>query len=101
MKAAIGVVIFWCIVGVVAVMLSRWKEWNAWLVFGLISIAILVNGLVATVEDQLPGGLNNPDGQNTPEYAKNFSRPSSRIIVGAFLLLLIALAAGEFLRIRA
>jgi hypothetical protein len=30
--------------------------------------AILLNGLVATLEDDLPGGFNNPDGSGTPQY---------------------------------
>ena len=30
--------------------------------------AIAVNGLIATVEDDAPGGFNNPDGRSTPAY---------------------------------
>ena len=32
--------------------------------------AILANGLLATLEDDLPGGFNNPNGTNTPAYAR-------------------------------
>ena len=32
--------------------------------------ALLINGLVATLEDDLPGGFNNPHGTDTPRYAR-------------------------------
>ena len=32
--------------------------------------AILINGLVATLEDDLSGGFNNPDGTGTPPYVR-------------------------------
>ncbi len=101
MKVSLGFVLFWGIVAASSVALARWKDWNAWLVFGAVALALVVNGLIATVEDDLPGGLNNPDGQNTPEYAKRFSRPSSRIIVGGFLLLLVAIVVGVLFRLDA
>jgi hypothetical protein len=34
----------------------------------IVVAAILVNGLVARIEDDLPGGFNNPDGTDTPAY---------------------------------
>jgi len=36
-----------------------------WTAVGVIAFAILVNGLVATVEDELPGGYNNPKPTDT------------------------------------
>ena len=30
----------------------------------------MVNGIVAIVEDDRPGGFNNPDGSNTPRYMR-------------------------------
>jgi hypothetical protein len=53
--------------------------------------ALLVNGWLATLEDDLPGGFNDPDGKRTPRYA---------IItwvvraVGVALLLLLLLIPG-------
>jgi hypothetical protein len=32
--------------------------------------AILLNGLVATVEDNMPGGFNNPDGRVSPRSSR-------------------------------
>lgn len=43
--------------------------WSFLLVFLVVAIAILANGLFATLEDDLPGGFNNPDGTATPRYA--------------------------------
>lgn len=43
--------------------------WHFWWVFVTIAFAIVVNGLFATLEDDLPGGFNNPDGNATPKYA--------------------------------
>ena len=42
---------------------------GTWWVAAIAVGAILLNGLVATVEDDLPGGFNNPDGTHTPRYA--------------------------------
>jgi hypothetical protein len=44
--------------------------WSFLWVFAVAAIAIFVNGLFATLEDDLPGGFNNPDGTATPRYAR-------------------------------
>jgi hypothetical protein len=54
--------------------------------------AVLVNGVVATLEDDLPGGFNNPDGTSTPEYLDRVSRIGRRL--GG--LLASAVAVGVF-----
>ena len=41
--------------------------------------AVLGNGLLATLEDDLPGGFNNPDGTSTPEYVHRVSRIGRRL----------------------
>jgi hypothetical protein len=38
--------------------------------FALALAGLLVNGFIATAEDDLPGGFNNPDGTHTPRYAR-------------------------------
>ncbi|HTF32192.1 MAG TPA: hypothetical protein VK714_00660 [Myxococcota bacterium] len=41
-----------------------------WLTLVIIAVAaILINGFIATLEDDLPGGFNNPHGTRTPRYA--------------------------------
>ena len=39
-----------------------------WIAVVMSAGAVWVNGLILTVEDDLPGGFNNPDGQSTPAY---------------------------------
>ena len=56
-------------VAVLAAGLSAFAHMAFWWSFLIIAGAIAVNGWVATLEDDLPGGFNNPDGANTPRYA--------------------------------
>jgi len=48
---------------------SYFAKLNFWLCLAITAAAFLVNGWVATLEDDLPGGFNNPDGKDTPRYA--------------------------------
>ena len=51
--------------------------------------ALLVNGFIATVEDELPGGFNNPDGTQTPPYALvtvRIARWALAVLLWAFAL---------------
>ena len=41
-----------------------------WWVIPVAAAALVINGLLATLEDDLPGGLNNPDGGNPHRYVK-------------------------------
>jgi hypothetical protein len=46
-----------------------------WLPLVIIVVAaLLINGFIATVEDDLPGGFNNPHGTRTPRYASVTAR---------------------------
>jgi hypothetical protein len=62
--------------------------------------ALGVNGLILTVEDDLPGGFNNPDGRSTPPYVGRLNL-GLRIVFGlvvasaALMLALGALRLGE------
>jgi hypothetical protein len=78
-----------------AVAMSYFAKLNFWLCLGIVVGAVLINGWVATLEDDLPGGFNNPDGKHTPRYA---------VITGwvvrgllAVLVLLCILALGFYL----
>ena len=42
---------------------------GTWWVLAAVVGGILINGLVAMLEDDLPGGYSNPDGSSTPTYA--------------------------------
>ena len=56
------------VVAVIAAGISRWSNLGYWTSFIVVAAAILMNGFIATVEDDLPGGFNNPDGTDTPKY---------------------------------
>ena len=65
-----------------------------WWAFAVLAVAILVNGLIATIEDDLPGGFNNPDGSATPRYA--VAAGWGLRILGVLLLLLCVVALALF-----
>ena len=41
-----------------------------WAAIGIMGLALLANGALAQLEDDLPGGFNNPAGDATPPYAR-------------------------------
>lgn len=49
------------IVVVTAYFVSRWDHLNYLLVIVIVAVAILINGLLASWEDNQPGGFNNPN----------------------------------------
>ena len=53
----------------------------------------MVNGWMVMLEDDLPGGLNNPDGQHTPRYAVVTSWVARS--VGVVAMLAFAFATAE------
>ena len=55
---------------VIAAAVSYLFKLNFFLCFGLVAIAWVLNGVIAEVEDRLPGGFLNPrrkDGGNGPD----------------------------------
>jgi hypothetical protein len=60
----------WSVITIIAFAISYWAGLNYYVVFAIVAGAVLVNGFVATLEDDLPGGFNNPDGSQTPRYAR-------------------------------
>ena len=60
------------------------------IVYGLLIAlgAMVVNGFVATLEDDLPGGFNNPDGKSTTRYVAGVGIFSHILLV--LVLILIA-----------
>jgi phosphatidylglycerophosphate synthase len=56
------------VVALIAAAFSALSGLPYWWAFLILAGAILVNGLVATLEDDLPGGFNNPGGTHTPRY---------------------------------
>ena len=81
------------IVGAVAAGISAWSGIGFWLILPIVAAGWLINGLVIMVEDDLPGGFNNPDGSRTPHYNKKLTWTVRALIlilggITAFLLLL-------------
>lgn len=82
------------VVGGVAVAGSRIFDVPLIPTFLLTVAAILANGLVATVEDDLPGGFNNPDGTTAPSPATTTVRVTKWALALALVAFGIALLAS-------
>ncbi len=52
----------------IAAAISYFSGLGYWPVFSIVAGALILNGFIATVEDDLPGGFNNADGTETPPY---------------------------------
>jgi hypothetical protein len=48
------------VASLIAFGLHRWVGLNFWACLGIVLVGIFVNGIVATIEDELPEGFNNP-----------------------------------------
>ena len=78
-------IIVWSVVIAVAFGLSRWASLNFWVMLAIVAGGVLINGFVVTLEDDLPGGFNNPDGTQTPGYA----RITAKIVRGLFVVFVL------------
>jgi len=77
---------------VIALIVSRFSRLPFVAAFLIVLGAIFLNGLVATYEDDIPGGFNNPDGKSTPQYVASVNR----FAYWALLVATICLAAYSF-----
>lgn len=69
MKRALWKAVWLGVVALIGAGLSAISGIAFWWAFLIVAAAVLINGWVATLEDDLPGGFNNPDGTHTPRYA--------------------------------
>ena len=69
MRRALWTAVWLGVVALIGAGLSAISGIGFWWAFLIVAAAILINGWVATLEDDLPGGFNNPDGTHTPRYA--------------------------------
>lgn len=69
MKRALWTAVWLSAVALIAAALAAVSGIAFWWAFVVVAAAILINGWIATVEDDLPGGFNNPDATHTPRYA--------------------------------
>ena len=73
------------VVAALTAIFSALTEAPLWVSSMCAAACLLLNGLAATLEDDLPGGFNNPYGTRTPRYVA----VSSWIIRGVGVLLAI------------
>lgn len=64
-----------------------------WWAFLIVAIALLVNGFVIALEEDLPGGFHNPDGTATPQWV----RVAGWMLRGLGAVLLLLSAAAIYL----
>ena len=69
MKKVLWPTIWLSAVALLAAGFASISKMGFWWSFLIVAGAMLINGWVATFEDDLPGGFNNPDGTSTPRYA--------------------------------
>lgn len=62
-------------------------------IMAVLLVAVVANGVLATLEDDLPGGFNNPDGTDTPRYAR-YAIQVARVVKWFFLAGLCLLGAA-------
>ena len=63
MKRFIDWRIFFITMGVASLLafgLHVWVHLNVWVCLGIVVFGILLNGIIAMIEDEMPGGFNNP-----------------------------------------
>ncbi len=82
-------------VALLAAGLAAISKMGFWWSFLIVAGAIVINGWVATLEDDLPGGFNNPDGSTTPRYAIAVSW-GLRVLGAVLALLCIGMLALHF-----
>lgn len=87
--------VFYLVIALIACGISWWLKFNFWLIFLVIFGSILLTGIIARLEDDMPGGYNNPDGTDTPKYAKVLSLAFRVLIVLVVLLGLFVFAAEK------
>lgn len=70
MKRALWPTVWLLVVALLAAVFAAISGLRFWWAFLIVVAAILINGWAATLEDDLPGGLNSPDGTHAPRYAE-------------------------------
>ena len=85
-------VIIWSVVVLVTLGISHWSGLSFWVMLPIVVVAVLINGFVATFEDDLPGGFNNPDGTQTPRYAQITGKIVRGVLVVFVLLCIVVLS---------
>jgi len=64
---------------------TKWLAASFW-----VSAAMYINGAIAEVEDSLPGGFNNPDGNETTKIVKGW-RATKFAITSLFITIVLVI----------
>ena len=87
------VIIGWLGAATLASWLFNIPFWMA----GVLALAgMFFSGLLAIIEDDLPGGFNNPDGTATPRYASVVTFVSKLLLVVFVISCVVVLALWRF-----
>ena len=68
MRYLLHAVIWLLAVAALSAAIAAVVGWHFWWLLAVPAVAILANGLLATLEDDLPDGFANADGKSTPKY---------------------------------
>ena len=58
------------VASLIAAGLHAWTSLNFWACLELVVFGILINGIIATIEDDMPGGFNNPKSDDPHDEPK-------------------------------
>ena len=78
-----------------SLLMSRASGLSVWVTASIVAVALVLNGLLLGLEDDLPGGFSNPSGADTPRYVKVVAVVVHVILVlacGALAVLFLLLA---------
>ena len=83
----------------IALIVSRFSRLPFVAAFLMVIGAMLLNGLIAAYEDDLPGRFNNPEGRSTPRYVAAVNRFAYWVVLAATISLAAysLFFAGSFL----
>jgi len=87
--------VFYSVIALIAGGVSWWLKFNFWLTFLVMLGSSLLTKIIATLEDDMPGGYNNPDGTDTPKYARVLGWVFRVFIVLVILLGMFVFAAEK------
>lgn len=79
-----------------AYLLSALSDLPFWHAIAIALAALVINGLIATVEDDSPGGFNNPDGTATPRYVTVLTIIGRLLLIVFVVSCLVVLALWKF-----
>ena len=92
--AAIHVSICIVVGGLVAAFTpAKWLSVSLW-----VSASMFVNGSIAMIEDARPGGFDNPDGSETPAFAKGIG--AAKFTLQALIITSVLVGLGLYIQFR-